>query len=124
MEKVVAILREPGSSEHWCTQLRGQVADEILDMTLTRLALPARLAAYVVTESVPLPLPDESHRRTAGLAKVALPPRPGDLDEATWRARWQLDTSVAVETQATFGANVNIDTVPTSRYVLRSPFAL
>jgi hypothetical protein len=141
------------------------------------------LAAYLVTESIPLPAPLEIGTRTAGLANVALLRRPTDMDEATWLARWQRDhTAVAIETQATFGytqnwvvraltpdaptiagiveelfpaeaisdlkaffgaaddddlqhrisrmvastaafgATQNIDTVPTSRYVLKSPF--
>lgn len=144
-----------------------------------------RIAAYLVTESVPLvPTATESGQRTTGLANVALLRRPDRLDRETWLARWQLDhTTVAIETQATFGytqnvvwraltpdapaidgiveelfpaaaisdlraffgaaddadlvdrmnrmiastsafgANENIDTVPTSRYVLRTPFA-
>jgi hypothetical protein len=143
-----------------------------------------QLAAYLVTESVPLPGPTlESGKRTPGLANVALLRRPDDLDQATWLNRWQLDhTQVAIETQSTFGytqnwvvraltadapgisaiveelfpleavadikaffgaaddadlqhrvgrmvastsafgANQNIDTVPTSRYVIRTPF--
>ncbi|MBX9639406.1 MAG: hypothetical protein K2X97_06660 [Mycobacteriaceae bacterium] len=143
-----------------------------------------RLAAYLVTESVPLPGPAlESGERTTGLANVALLRRPDDLDQTTWLNRWQLDhTQVAIETQSTFGytqnwvvraltadapgisaiveelfpleavadikaffgaaddadlqhrvgrmvastsafgANQNIDTVPTSRYVIRTPF--
>ena len=142
------------------------------------------VAAYLVTESVPLPPPDTvPGQRTAGLANVALLRRPDDLDEATWLSRWHIDhTPVAIETQATFGytqnavvraltpgapviaaiveelfpaeaisdlhaffgaadddalrermdrmvastaafgANQNIDTVPTSRYVFRTPF--
>jgi hypothetical protein len=141
-------------------------------------------AAYLVTESVPLPPPNtETGQRTIGLANIALLRRPAHLDRESWFARWQLDhTSVAVETQSTFGytqnavwraltpdapaidgiveelfpaaaitdlhaffgaaddvdlqdrmsrmiastsafgANENIDTVPTSRYVLRTPF--
>lgn len=142
------------------------------------------VAAYLVTESVPLVPPVEIGRRTPGLANVALLRRPAELDEATWLNRWQRDhTPVAIETQATFGytqnsvvrtltpnapaiagiveelfpaeaitdlkaffgaaddndlhdrvsrmvvsttafgANMNIDTVPTSRYVLKTPFA-
>lgn len=143
-----------------------------------------QLAAYLVTESVPLPGPIlESGERTPGLANVALLRRPDDLDQTTWLNRWQLDhTQVAIETQSTFGytqnwvvraltadapgisaiveelfpleavadikaffgaaddadlqhrvgrmvastsafgANQNIDTVPTSRYVIRTPF--
>jgi hypothetical protein len=143
------------------------------------------LAAYLVTESVPLPPPDTaSGERTPGLANIALLRRPAELDEPTWRQRWHIDhTPVAIETQSTFGytqntvvrpvtpgapvidaiveelfpieatsdlhaffgaadeddlrdrmgrmvastaafgANRDIDTVPTSRYVLRTPFA-
>jgi hypothetical protein len=142
------------------------------------------VAAYLVTESVPLPPPQTvPGQRTAGLANVALLRRPADLDEATWLTRWHIDhTPVAIATQATFGytqnavvrtltpgaaavsaiveelfpaeamsdlhaffgaaddndlrdrmermvastsafgANENVDTVPTSRYVYRSPF--
>ncbi|CAN5751947.1 EthD domain-containing protein [soil metagenome] len=141
---------------------------------------------YLVTESVPLAPPrTEPGQRTAGFANVALLRRPAALAEETWRARWHLEhTSVAIETQATFGytqnavvrpltpdapqlaaiveelfpsegltdikaffgaaddddpngritrmvastaafgANENVDTVPTSRYVFRSPFAV
>lgn len=143
-----------------------------------------QLAAYLVTESVPLPGPrPEAGSRTTGLANIALLRRPADLDQATWLDRWQLNhTQVAIETQSTFGytqnwvvraltpdapgisaiveelfpleavtdlkaffgaaddadlqdrvgrmvastsafgANQNIDTVPTSRYVIRTPF--
>lgn len=142
------------------------------------------VAAYLVTESVPLPPPATvPGQRTAGLANVALLRRPPDLDESTWLSRWQIDhTPVAIATQSTFGytqnavvralspgapaisaiveelfpaeaisdlraffgasddddlrdrmermiastsafgANENVDTVPTSRYVYRSPF--
>jgi hypothetical protein len=142
------------------------------------------VAAYLVTESVPLPPPKTvSGERTPGLANVALLRRPDDLDEATWSRRWHIDhTPVAIETQSTFGytqnavvrrltegapafaaiveelfpieaisdlhaffgaaddddlrdrmermvastaafgANRDVDTVPTSRYVFRTPF--
>jgi hypothetical protein len=144
------------------------------------------VAAYLVTESVPLPPPDTvPGQRTAGLANVALLRRPEDLDEATWLTRWHIDhTPVAIATQSTFGytqnavvhpltprapaiaaiveelfpeeaisdlhaffgaaddddlrnrmermvastaafgANRDVDTVPTSRYVFRTPFAV
>src|SRR5690242_13967128 len=143
-----------------------------------------QLAAYLVTESVPLSPPAvEPGCRTPGLANIALLRRPADMDQATWLNRWQRDhTSVAIETQSTFGytqnwvvrslteeapgiagiveelfpieattdlhaffgaaddkdlqdrlgrmvasttafgANENIDTVPTSRYVFETPF--
>jgi len=142
------------------------------------------VAAYLVTESVPLPPPlTVPGQRTRGLANVALLRRPSDLDESTWLSRWHVDhTPVAIETQSTFGytqnavvraltpdapvlsaiveelfpaeaisdlhaffgasddddlrdrmermiastsafgANENVDTVPTSRFVYRSPF--
>jgi hypothetical protein len=144
-----------------------------------------QLAAYLVTESVPLLAPLELGCRTTGLANIALLRRPATLDQASWLTRWQRDhTPVAIETQATFGytqnmvvraltpnapalagiveelfpaeaitdlkaffgaaddvdlqhrlsrmvastsafgANENIDTVPTSRYVLKTPFAI
>jgi hypothetical protein len=152
---------------------------------MTRLAGECdQLAAYLVTESVPLPGPAGSPgQRTEGLANVALLRRPPELETETWFARWHLDhTPVAIETQSTFGytqnavvraltpdapeisaiveelfpieatanlhaffgaaddadlndrmsrmiastsafgANQNVDTVPTSRYVFRSPF--
>jgi hypothetical protein len=142
-----------------------------------------QLAAYLVTESIPLQAPLELGSRTTGLANVALLRRPAELDQASWLQRWQHDhTPVAIETQSTFGytqnavvraltpnalplagiveelfpveaitdlmaffgaaddadlqqrlarmvastsafgANENIDTVPTSRYVLKTPF--
>ncbi|ORV51778.1 hypothetical protein AWC02_02720 [Mycolicibacter engbaekii] len=66
-------------------------------------------AAYLVTESVPMPPPDPGEgRRTRGLANVALLRRPAELDEATWLHRWHIDhTQVAIDTQATFGYTQN-----------------
>ena len=166
----------------WVQQCYGDQAREAIEL----LSAQCRsVAAYLVTESTPLvPPATELNQRTTGLANVALLRRPHDLDRETWLARWQLDhTTVAIETQATFGytqnvawraltpdapaidgiveelfpaeaitelraffgaaddadladrmnrmiastsafgANENIDTVPTSRYVLRTPFA-
>ena len=153
--------------------------------TLETLAAECEsLAAYLVTESVPIAPPDRLGERTPGFANVALLRRPADLDAETWLARWHLDhTPVAIATQSTFGyvqnavvrpltpgapaldaiveelfpleatrdlhaffgaaddadlgdrmnrmvastsafgANRDVDTVPTSRYELRSPFA-
>lgn len=67
------------------------------------------LAAYLVTESVPLPGPDVAPgARTPGLANIALLRRPPDLDVATWLQRWHIDhTPVAIATQATFGYTQN-----------------
>jgi hypothetical protein len=164
----------------WTPQCYG---DQIAEALRLLAAECDQLAAYLVTESNPLPAPLELGRRTTGLANVALLRRPDELDYATWLQRWQRDhTPVAIETQSTFGytqnavvraltpdapplagiveelfpieaitdlkaffgasddadlhhrlsrmvastsafgANENIDTVPTSRYVLKTPF--
>jgi hypothetical protein len=157
-----------------------------LNSVLARLReVCSDVAAYLVTESVPLPATSPGPgERTDGLANVALLRRPADLDPETWFRRWHIDhTPVAIATQSTFGytqnavvrpltsgashldaiveelfpleatndlhaffgaaddadladrmnrmvastsafgANTNVDTVPTSRYVFRSPFA-
>ena len=68
------------------------------------------VAAYLVTESVPLagPPTTAAGERTPGLANIALLRRPADLDEATWRQRWHIDhTPVAIATQSTFGYTQN-----------------
>jgi EthD domain len=68
------------------------------------------VAAYLVTESVPLAPPAaESGQRTTGLANIALLRRPANLDPAMWLKRWHVDhTPVAIETQATFGYTQNV----------------
>lgn len=165
----------------WTRQYYGE---EVTAALSTLAPVADAIAAYLVTESVPLPPPVTAPgERTAGFANVALLRRPVDLDRDTWLRRWHLDhTQVAIETQSTFGyvqntvvraltpgapaidaiveelfpleatsdlhaffgaaddadladrmnrmvastsafgANVDVDTVPTSRYVLRSPF--
>jgi EthD domain len=67
------------------------------------------VAAYLVTESVPLRPPGTQFGcRTTGLANIALLRRPDSLDREAWLARWQLDhTEVAIETQSTFGYTQN-----------------
>lgn len=231
MEKVIVTLRTTTAGDDWAEQLRGPVAQLLLDlglpgltvnvrdaavrdslMTLTTLDPPVagfvslwtqqyygeqvsaaldllgghaeQLAAYLVTESVPLPPPATAPgERAPALANMALLRRPADMDEQTWLTRWHRNhTQVAIDTQSTFGyvqnyvvrpitpgapvvnaiveelfpnaavsslhaffgaaddddlrsrmeqmvastaafgANVNIDAVPTSRYVFRSPF--
>lgn len=165
----------------WTQQYYGE---QVREVTALLAAECDALAAYLVTESVPLAPPATVGARTDGLANVALLRRPGDLDEATWLTRWHVDhTPVAIATQATFGyvqntvvraltpaapridaiveelfplaavsdlhsffgaaddaeladrmqrmltstgafgADRDVDTVPTSRYVLRDPFA-
>ncbi|OMC56218.1 hypothetical protein A5747_09220 [Mycobacterium sp. IS-836] len=165
----------------WTQQCYGDQTAAALDLLAKECEL---LGAYLVTESVPLAAPAvESGTRTPGLANIALLRRPAALDQESWLTRWQREhTSVAIETQSTFGytqnwvvrtltegapgisgiveelfpaeaitdlkaffgaaddadlqhrvgrmvasttafgANENIDTVPTSRYVFKAPF--
>jgi hypothetical protein len=165
----------------WTQQCYGDQATAALNLLAGECE---QLAAYLVTESIPLPAPAvEPGSRTMGLANIALLRRPAELDQATWLSRWQgHHTSVAIETQSifgytqnwvvrtltpgapgiagiveelfppeaitdlkaffgaaddddlqdrlsqmiasttAFGANENIDTVPTSRYVFKTPF--
>jgi hypothetical protein len=167
----------------WTQQCYGDQATSALKLLAAECE---QFAAYLVTESVPLNAPAvESGYRTPGLANIALLRRPPGLDQTTWLDRWQGNhTSVAIETQSTFGytqnwvaraltpdapgiagiveelfpveaitdlkvffgaaddddlhdrlgrmvasttafgANENIDTVPTSRYVYRTPFRM
>jgi hypothetical protein len=68
-----------------------------------------RCAGWEVEERTPLvPPTTEQGERTPGLAQIAFLRIPTDLDEAEWRHRWQdLHTTVAIETQATFGYTQN-----------------
>lgn len=164
----------------WTQQYYGEQLAAVLDL-LGREG--ESMAAYLVTESVPLPPPDVLGDRTPGFANVALLRRPESMDVGTWLTRWHSDhTPVALATQSTFGyvqntvvraltpgapvvsavveenfpieatgdlhaffgaaddddlndrmtrmmastaafgANENVDTIPTSRYLLRTPF--
>lgn len=152
MEKVIIALRGTPGDDAWCTRLRNEIAQSLLEtgvpgltvnvrdsavtdslMTLTTLDPPViafvslwtpqyygvqistattvlselcdQVAAYLVTESVPLaPPPTEPGERTPGFANVALLRRPPELDQATWLRRWHHDhTQVALDTQSTFG---------------------
>ena len=167
----------------WTEQHYGEQVRTALDLLAAR---SEHLAAYLVTESAPLPPPHSPPGlRTPGLANIALLRRPAGLPEETWLTRWHRDhTPVAIATQATFGyvqnyvvraltdgaprvsaiveemfpieavgslhaffgaaddsdladrmgrmlastaafgADTDVDTVPTGRYVFRSPFAL
>jgi len=75
-------------------------ADDILS------AHAGTLAAYLVTESVPLPntrFPDRGGSRTEGFSQVAFLRRPAHLAQGEWLTRWLDDhTQVAVDTQDTF----------------------
>jgi EthD domain len=72
----------------------------------------AGLAAYVVTESEPMPNtahPAPPGERTAGFANVALLRRPAGMAPAAWIDAWHNGhTDVANETQSTFGYVQNV----------------
>ncbi|WP_066897589.1 EthD domain-containing protein [Mycolicibacterium houstonense] len=90
----------------WARQYYGEQVREALEVLAAECD---SIAAYLVTESVPLPAPvTGAGERTNGLANIALLRRPAELDQATWLHRWHLDhTSVAIETQDTFGYTQN-----------------
>lgn len=86
----------------WTDQYYG---DQIASAAQILNAHSQGVAAYLVTESVPLkPPPTAPGDRTPGLANVALLRRPAAMDETTWLRRWHREhTQVAIDTQATFG---------------------
>lgn len=90
----------------WTQQYYGTALRAALDLLASECQ---QSAAYLVTESVPMPGPDVApSARTPGLANVALLRRPQDLDVSTWLQRWHADhTPVAIATQATFGYTQN-----------------
>ena len=90
----------------WTQQCYGDQATTALKLLASECD---QLAAYLVTESVPMVAPPcEPGTRTTGLANIALLRRPDGLDQATWLNRWQHDhTPVAIETQSTFGYTQN-----------------
>lgn len=165
----------------WTQQYYGTAVDESLRLLRSEAN---EIAAYLVTESVPMPPPGSPPgERASGMANMALLRRPTEMDEQTWLRRWHHDhTPVAIATQSTFGyvqnfvvraltagapplsaiveelfpieavcslhaffgaaddaelgdrmnkmvastaafgANIDVDTVPTGRYVFRNPF--
>lgn len=90
----------------WVQQSYG---DQVRDAIALLAEQCQSVAAYLVTESVPLmPSSIELGERTTGLANVALLRRPDGLDRETWLTRWQHNhTAVAIETQSTFGYTQN-----------------
>jgi len=83
-----------------------QPVDEVLTLAA------ARLAGYLVTESVPLPNTTRGAplgTRTDGFANIAFLRRPERLSVAEWLDAWQNgQTPVAIETQSTFGYTQNV----------------
>lgn len=86
----------------WTDQHYG---DQVRDALRALAPHADRLAAYLVTESVPMrPPASPPGQRSPGLANIALLRRPEQMDEATWLGRWLGEhTSVAIATQSTFG---------------------
>ncbi len=86
----------------WTDQHYGQQLHRALDVLRPHATL---LAAYLVTESVPMRPPTVAlGERTPGLANIALLRRPAELDKPTWLARWLGEhTAVAIATQSTLG---------------------
>ncbi|GBG38959.1 hypothetical protein [Mycobacterium montefiorense] len=90
----------------WTQQCYGEQITAALELLAAECE---QLAAYLVTESTPLPGPDiKPGCRTIGFANVVLLRRPAQMEQAFWLDRWQLhQTSVAIETQSTFGYTQN-----------------
>ena len=90
----------------WTDQHYGDQVHAALDVLAPHAD---QVAAYLVTESVPLRPPSyPAGQRSPGLANIALLRRPEQMDEATWLSRWLGDhTSVAIATQSTFGYTQN-----------------
>jgi len=90
----------------WTQQYYGAQLTAALDRLRAECT---ELAAYLVTESVPMAGPAIAvGERTTGLANVALLRRPDGMDEREWFRRWHLDhTQVAIDTQSTFGYTQN-----------------
>lgn len=67
-------------------------------------------AGYLVTESVPVPMPEAGPgERAPGFTNTALLRRPAGMDFAHWRSEWQdRHTAVAIEVQGTFGYVQNL----------------
>jgi len=86
----------------WVQQSYGEQVSRALEILGSEAD---QVAAYLVTESAPMPPPSSPPgARAPGLANIALLRRPADMDEATWLTRWHRDhTPVAIATQSTFG---------------------
>jgi len=92
-----------------CAVVAVWIDGEPVEVSRLLTDISERCAGWEVEERTPLVQPPTSlGERTPGLAQVAFLRIPADLDEAEWRHRWQdLHTTVAIETQATFGYTQN-----------------
>ena len=86
----------------WTQQYYGDQVAAALDLLVSHAE---QVAAYLVTESAPMPPPPTPPgERAPALANRALLRRPAGMDEPTWLTRWHRDhTRVAIDTQSTFG---------------------
>jgi len=86
----------------WTQQYYGDQVTAALDLLAPHAE---HVAAYLVTESAPMPPPPTPPgERAPALANMALLRRPTDMDEPTWLIRWHHNhTQVAIDTQSTFG---------------------
>ncbi len=86
----------------WTQQYYGDQVTAALDLLASHAE---QVAAYLVTESAPMPPPPTPPgERAPALANMALLRRPADMDEPTWLTRWHGNhTQVAIDTQSTFG---------------------
>jgi EthD domain len=95
----------------WVDSAR-DAARRSLDDALAASPGTARIAGYLVTESVPLrntAHPAGPGERTDGFANIALLRRPGGMTQDEWIDAWHNGhTDVANETQSTFGYVQNV----------------
>lgn len=92
-----------------CAVVTAWVDNEPAEVSRLLTDISDSCAGWEVEERTPLVPPNTATgERTRGLAQIAFLRIPADLDEAEWRHRWQdLHTTVAIETQATFGYTQN-----------------
>ena len=81
------------------------IPDEAAAVTGLLAAAADRVAGWVVDERTPIPPPESDNGvRADALAGLALLRIPAGMDRSEWLRRWQdHHTTVAIETQATFG---------------------
>lgn len=91
----------------WVQQSYGPEIREIATV-LSRTS--AAVHGYLVTESVPLPSPDnENDTRSTGFTNIALLRRPTDMSFDRWRQQWQgVHTQNALDLQSTIGYEQNL----------------
>ena len=92
----------------WVDSAAGPAA---ADMEQVLRAVSTRLIGYLVTESVPVPMPgpDGPGGRSPGFTNIAFLRRPAEMGFEQWRSRWQdQHTQVAIDVQGTCGYVQNL----------------